>query len=113
MDNYRGTIFSDCLQVFLFLLFYIATCEFLVKIKNCSVLLIFELSDFTSEIFRRYDFGILKYCCFWIDILGSLAQTLEPVPLCLAIEWPPGFLTIIKLYIATMAKHYNSPDMTQ
>ena len=40
----RGKIFSDYLPVlFLFLLFY--TCEFLVKIKICYRLLIFDLSD--------------------------------------------------------------------
>ena len=42
----RGKIFSDGLPVsFLFLLSYTATWEFLVKIKICYRLLIFELSD--------------------------------------------------------------------
>ena len=42
----RKIYFSYRLRVlFLFLLFYIATCEFLVKFKICYRLVIFELSD--------------------------------------------------------------------
>ena len=33
----------------------------------------------------------LKYCYFWIDILGFLTQTFEPVPpVCLVMECPLG-----------------------
>ena len=77
----KSTIFSDCL---LFLLFYIATCEFSMKIILCFRLLIFEVLDCTLKIFRGYDFGIFKYYFVWIGISGFLAQTFKPLLVCLA-----------------------------
>ena len=33
----------------------------------------------------------LKYCYFWIDILGFLTLTFDPAPpVCLVMECPPG-----------------------
>ena len=43
-ERVKSTIFSDCL---LFLLFYIATCEFSMKIILCFGLLIFEVLECT------------------------------------------------------------------
>ena len=52
-----GKILSDRTPVlFLFHLFYVATWEFLVKIKNCYRLLILELSDRDKFFFRLIGF---------------------------------------------------------
>ena len=51
--------------------------QFSEKMKICPRLII---SDYTLRIFRGIILEFLKYCYFWIDILGSLTQTFEPAP---------------------------------
>ena len=45
MDNYGYEFFRPSSSFVFFPLFYIATCEFLMKGKICHRLLIFKLSD--------------------------------------------------------------------
>ena len=62
--------------------------------KICPRLLIFELSDSTLRIFRKYDFSD-----FWIDIWGFLTQTFKPV--CLAMECPARNTITVQSFIGT------------
>ena len=72
--------------------------------KFCPRLLIFELLDCTLGTFRGMILAFLKYCYFWIDILGFLIQTFESayfLGLKFFIFWGFGkdFLTLLGLKI--------------